>query len=252
MPDEQDAARLGHEQPLVGVDRHGIGPLEAGEQHGGGAGGRGRKAVGAVHVQPDASLRADLCQLLERVDGARQRRPCRCDDGNRDDARRAVGVHGRGGVGRHQLPLRVDRERADTRGADAEELGGARDRVVRLARAVDGESLPGQPVAPAARERALPGCREGRHVRDRATARERPGTCREADERGDPVDRLPLDLGRCRGPGGEIRVEAGRERVADDRDLERRRADEREESRTRLGQRLVERERCVVEHVEGR
>jgi hypothetical protein len=91
---------------------------------------------------------------------------------------------------------------------------------------------------------------ESRDVRDRPPARE--GACRrrEADELADPADGLLLDLGRGAGPDREVDVEARREQVADDADLEPGRADEGEEPGPRLRDRDVEDARRVVERRE--
>ena len=102
-----------------------------------------------------------------------------------------------------------------------------------------------------ARKRALAGGCEGRDVRDRAAARERPGRGREPDELADPAHGLVLDLGRGARPDREVDVEARCEQVADDADLEPRRADEREEPRPGLRDRHVEDARRVVEGRQG-
>src|SRR6185503_15771903 len=78
------------------------------------------------------------------------------------------------------------------------------------------------------------------HVRDRPAARERAGGSGKADELAHPADGLLLHLRRGAGPQRKVDVEAGREQVAEDADLETRRADEGEEPRPRLRERRVE------------
>ena len=47
---------------------------------------RGGRAVGAVHVQPDAVLGADVGERIERIDRAGARRARHADHGDRRDA----------------------------------------------------------------------------------------------------------------------------------------------------------------------
>ena len=113
---------------------------------------------------------------------------------------------------------------------------------------------PRRPPMPSRREpgkRPLARGGERRDVRDRPAARERPGRGREADELADPADGLILDLRRGARPDREVDVEARREQVAEDADLEPRRADEREEARPGLRDRDVEHARRVVERRQG-
>ena len=65
-----------------------------------------------------------------------------------------------------------------------------------------------------------------------------------------PTHGLILDLRRGGRPDGEVRVEARREQIADDADLEAGRRNEREVPRPRLGDRLVEPAPRVLEHLE--
>ena len=90
--DEDDAAGLRQVQPLVRVERHGVGPLEPGEERPGRRRRRRGDAVRAVDVEPDAALLADVGESVDRVDGARQRRPGGRDHRNGRDAGRDVGV----------------------------------------------------------------------------------------------------------------------------------------------------------------
>ena len=132
-----------------------------------------------------------------------------------------------------EAPLRVHRQRDHAVGADAEHLDRALHGVVR----VDGGVDPRLDVAQAAPARpghgALAGGRERGHVGDRAAARDGAGAAGEADELADPAQHLALDRRRRAAVGREVDVEAGRERVGDDADLEARRADEGEVARPR-------------------
>ena len=206
----------------MGVERDRVDPVEPGEQVPRGGCRRRGKAVGAVDVQPDAGLLADVGERADRVDGAGQRRAGGRDDRDRDAARGTIGADRLLDRLRDEAPVLVDRQRADVLGADPEDLGGALDRVVRLLGAVERRRRAAEPVPARARDRALPGRGERGHVRDRAAAREGARGGREADELGHPADGLVLDLRRGGGPDGEVRVEARGEQVADDADLEAR------------------------------
>ena len=206
--------------------------------------------IGAVHVQPDAQLGADVGERTDRIDGAGQRRARRR---HHRDGHAAVGPVGPDRVAHRlgrQPPVAVDRQRPHVRRADPEDLGCALDRVVRLARAVERRLGTPEPVVAGPGNRALAGRGERRHVRDGAAARERARPGREADELRHPADRLILDLGRGRRPHGEVDVEARGEQVAEHADLEPGRADEGEVARTRLGERLVEHPARILEHLE--
>ena len=69
--DEQHAARLREIEPLVRVERHGVGPVEPGEEVPGRRGRRRRKTVGAVDVKPDPGLSADVRERVDRIDRPR-------------------------------------------------------------------------------------------------------------------------------------------------------------------------------------
>ena len=69
--DEKNAAGLRKVEPLVRVERDRVDAVEPGEQVRRRGSRRRRQPVGAVDVQPDALLRADVRQGGDRVDGAR-------------------------------------------------------------------------------------------------------------------------------------------------------------------------------------
>ena len=212
--------------------------------------GRGRDAVRAVDVEPDAALLADVGERVDRVDRAGQRRPGGGDDGDGRDTRRAVCVDRGVDRIRAEPPRVVHLQRAHVVGADPEQLRRSDDGVVRLLRAVERRAGARHALAPRPWKRALAGRGERRDVRDRAAARERPGGGGEPDELAHPADRLVLHLGRRPCPDGEVDVEARREQVAQHADLEAGRADEGEEPRARLGDRHVEQLCSVVERGE--
>jgi hypothetical protein len=140
-----------------------------------------------------------------------------------------------------QPPVPVDRERPDPARADPEQLGGPDHGVVHLGRAVEREPCPGKAVVAGPRQGTFACGREGGEVRDRPSARERPGLPGEAHQLAGPADGLHLDLGSGAGPDREVDVVAGGESVGDHPDLQARGADEREVARARLRDALVER-----------
>ena len=97
---EHDATGLREIQPLVGVERHGVGALETREQMSGGGCRGSRQPVGPVHVEPDTARLADVGQRVDPVDGAGERRSRGRHHRDRRDARPAVAVdHRRDGFG---------------------------------------------------------------------------------------------------------------------------------------------------------
>ena len=122
------------------------------------------------------------------------------------------------------------------------------DRVVRLLRAVDGARWSRPCRWRGAGQRPLARGRQRGQVADGAAAGEGAAAGGEADQLPHPAHRLVLDLAGGAGVDRHVGVEAGRQRVADDADLEPRGADEREVARPRLGDRLVEDPRSVVQH----
>ena len=234
----------------MGVEGHRVRTVEAREQRACRRRRRRGDTVCTVDVEPHAPLRAYLGDLVDRVDGAGQRRARRRDDRHGRHARAAIRVDcvrdGRG----PQPAAAVDRKRSHPVGADPEQLGRADDRVVRLLRAVERGVRARHPLAARTRKSPLPRRRQRGHVRDRPAAGEGAGRRRVADELAHPAHRLVLDLRGRAGPHREIDVEARRQEVAEDADLETRRAHEREEARPGLGDRLVEQLRRVVERGE--
>ena len=232
------------------VERDRVGPVETGEQVPGRRSRRGGKAVGSVDVKPDSGRCADIRERVDRIAGAGQRGSGGRDDRDGGTARGTIrGDRGLDRLG-NEASICVDRQRSHVPRADPQKLGSPFDRVVRLVRAVQRRRHASEPVPPRPRDGTLAGRRERRHVRHGAATRERPRTGREADELGDPADRLLLDLGRRSGPDREVRVEARREQIAEHANLEPGRGNEREVARTRLCDRLVQSPACVLEHLQ--
>ena len=250
--DEHDAACLREIQPLVGVERHRVRPLEPREEVAGGRRRRRREAVRPVHVEPDPARVADVGERVDRVDCAGERRSRGGHHRDRRDARRG---------GRRRSPPRRHRGAA----AAARPAGSARTRSEPMPRSsaerVRRSSGPrassrgrcARRVIPGpARPRQRPLARRGerRDVRDRAATREGARRGGVADELAHPAHGLVLDLRRGTGPDREVGVEAGGEEVAEHADLEAGRAHEGEEARTRLRDRDVQDLRRVVERAE--
>ena len=125
-----DAARLGHEQPLVGVDRDRVGPLQAYETLGdhrccG-------QTVGTIDMHPDAMFRADVGDRIQGIDGAGERGARRGDDRDGDAARCKVGADQPIECLRSHATVVIDRHGTQVVGADAEQLDRAHDGVVRV------------------------------------------------------------------------------------------------------------------------
>ena len=72
---EQGATFEGLEEPLVGIERHGVGALDARQRRSPAVRQHGEAAVGGVDVQPQAVRGAQVGQAVQRVDGAGVRRP---------------------------------------------------------------------------------------------------------------------------------------------------------------------------------
>ena len=71
---QQDAARLGDEQPLVRIDRGRVGEFDPVEQVRGRSRGSSRKPVRAIDMEPHAMLAADARDLPKRIHGTGERR----------------------------------------------------------------------------------------------------------------------------------------------------------------------------------
>ena len=88
VPEEDSAGDEGHEEPLVGVHRYRVGPLDTRQdprilptQAGG-------SAVGRIHMEPEAGLLGQIGQLREGVDG-----PGCGGSGDSDDGERLQPLH---------------------------------------------------------------------------------------------------------------------------------------------------------------
>ena len=82
VPHEDHPRRERHEHHLVRVPGDRAGPLEAAQPPAVRRREEGRRAVGAVDVQPEAALLAEPPDRLEVVEGAGRRRARRRDDGH--------------------------------------------------------------------------------------------------------------------------------------------------------------------------
>ena len=87
VADEHAADLVRLEQPLVRVEHERVGAIEAGQRGASGVGERRGRAVGAVDVQPDAVLGAQVGERRQRVDRAGRGRA----GGGRDAERHAPG-----------------------------------------------------------------------------------------------------------------------------------------------------------------
>ena len=75
VADEEHATRLRQVEPLVRVEGDRVGAVEAGEEMAGRRRRGSGQPIGAVHVQPDAQLGADVGERTDRIDRAGERRP---------------------------------------------------------------------------------------------------------------------------------------------------------------------------------
>ena len=234
------------------VDRDRVGALDAGEARG--PAGQCRRRAGRTHRRRGArstALAQTSAIACERVDRACERRPRARDD---RDGHGSVGqvpldrLHQRR---RYQAVTGIHRQEAQALRAQPEQLDRSLDRVVDLLGGVDGR--PCSPDAGQARagKRTLPGRGQGGQVAHGPPLVKAPPAPRIPDELADPAKRLAFDFGGRSRVAGEIDVEARRQRIGENADLEARRADEREVARSGLCDRLVEDARRVVERVEG-
>ena len=191
-------------------------------------------------MEPDL-VAADVGQGFDVVDRAGQ---CRAGGGdNRDRGHPVLAISCdrlRARLYVHPSVL-VDRDRADVPPADAEDLGGAAHRVMRLRGAIQRHLAVARAVVADARERALAGRGQRGQVGDGAAGREQAAcVVVEADELADPPDRLRLEQVGGAGAVRDVDVMRGHQCVGEDADLEARGADVREPSWARLGERAVE------------
>jgi hypothetical protein len=116
VPDEDDPAVERDVQPLVRVGRPGVGLLRAAHQVRAGGAGGGPQPERAVDVHPGAGVASGGADVHERIDG-----PAVHVAGLRDHDRLAAAGQRRGErLGPHR-PLRVDSNRLDRRGPEAEQ-----------------------------------------------------------------------------------------------------------------------------------
>ena len=133
---------------------------------------------------------------------------------------------------------------------DAEQLGRPPDRLVHVGRGVERARAAREAAVARAGQRPLARRGQRRHVRDGAAARERAGRDGIAERLAEPLERLALhEVGRAR-DDREVDVVAGRQRVAEHRDLEPGRRHEREVARPGLSDRVVEHHGRLVERLQ--
>src|SRR5450631_3879382 len=190
---QEGAAVERREQPLVRVDDEGVGVLDPVKEVTNRWGGQTRPAVGAVDVDPDAELSADLRHGVEVVDDAEVRGARRCDDGK----------EGLGSLGLQDLTQVVPAQSLVLVAANADELG-----VHHLARGPDrgvgpqlGRHLRGSRSGETCLRmrcpRRPPRGHQRRQVADRATGDEHAsGSCRQPSQVSDPAQCGVLGIDR--------------------------------------------------------
>ena len=82
VPDQDTPAGMRGVQPLVGIERDGVGLLDPGKERPQIVGEDRRPAVRGVHVEPHVLGRGDLGDLLQGIDGPRGDGAGRPDDGD--------------------------------------------------------------------------------------------------------------------------------------------------------------------------
>ena len=212
------------EQPLVRVGGVAVGPLDAGLQLPQLGDDGADPRIGGVHVQPDAVLLADRAELGQRVDRRRRRRPHRRADQDRRVAAGDVALEPCGERGRAHGEVAVDLHDADGVGAQARDADRLLHRGVGLRGDVDGGPVG---VDALAQRRALAGPVQRGQQRDQvgtgagvlddaAAGPGRPEGRRQAEEVGEPVHDVLLELGgrRAGHPGHALDAETGRDEVA--------------------------------------
>ena len=236
---EKDPARLGDIEPLVRVDRRGVGELDARKEVARALGRGGGQAVGAVDVEPHAALLTDGGDLRERIDRARERRARGGDDRDGHAAfceiRTDLDIQ-RGDV---HPSMRINGDGSHGLRADTEQLGRPIDAGVCLGAHIE-RAATVQPGATTARQRPLARDGERSEIGNHASTRHHTTDATEPDELTDPADGLLLDHGRCRREGGEVDVVRSGQRLGEDTDLQPGRTDVAEEPRPRLREALIE------------
>ena len=179
--------------------------------------GRRGRAVGAVDVQPDAVLGADVGERVERIDGAgarraRRRRPRRPGSRRR---RRSVSIARASSSGRMRKASsqRIGRSARRPRPSTSQ---ARRDRVVRLLGGVDGGRAGRDAVLARGRQRPCARAGQAGQVGERAAAREvadrRPGSRSARPASARPRPRPPRPRRRRRRGWRRARPRARRRR----------------------------------------
>ena len=206
VADQHAAALHRLVQPLVRVERHRVGTLEAGQRCFPLGGQRGEAAVGRVDVQPQPFGRADVGQAGQRVDGAGVGRSGAGAQGEGDAARAAVGPDGRGHRVRRQAPPAVGRQHPHLLRPQSHRPRGPGQRRVGLVRHVH-HGAGRRPAGRLARDEQR-GQVGGRAAVDQHAR----GAGGQPEPAAEPVDDLQLDLGRAGRfqPRAAVRVGRGR------------------------------------------
>jgi hypothetical protein len=174
-------------------------------------------------------LAAERSDLAERIDGTGADRACSPDHDEREIAGRLIFREARGERRNVHPQAVVGRDPADARGTDAGEVGGLLNPGVSLCRSVAAKRRPRSVVDAVRanipiRTRSARG-QEADEVGHVAAAHQQPPAIGGiANQFRDPPDRLALDLGRSRSqqPAADVRIERGREQIAEHADRRRR------------------------------
>jgi hypothetical protein len=122
---DQDAAALERlKQPLVRVEGHRVGALDAGQQRAAFRRQRGETAISGIDVQPEPLGGAHVRQPGQGVDGARARRPGARAHRDRNPPGAAVSTGGGGHRLGLQPPVTIGRQYPDLVRAQAHRPGG--------------------------------------------------------------------------------------------------------------------------------
>ena len=200
VADQQRAALERLVEPLVRIERHRVGQLDARQRGAPALGDGGEPAVGAVDVEPDAAVAADAGQRGERVDRAGVRGARHAGGEQRRAAGAHVGVDGGGQRLGPQAPVAVCGQHAQLVGAEAEQARRAREGGVPLVGDV-GDRAGGHRA-----EQRLARAGERRHVRRGAAAHEHAGRLLGvADPLLEPGEHDELEAARARPPPSTCR-----------------------------------------------
>jgi hypothetical protein len=251
---EQAAQAERLEQPLVRVDGHGVGALDAAQQAAVAPGEQQRAAVGGVDVVVGARAAREAPERSQRIDHAGVGRAGGRDHRHRPQPASAAGLERGGERVRRELVARVGRNAHQRALAESQHVQRPLDREVRLLRGVDAQEPRGGPQP--ARPRAVPQRAVARHlhgdqVGDAAAAGQHAeGVRTEPDQVVQPADQAQLDLRGGGGglPGVERLVEERRRQLRQRRERQRGGAEQPEHARMRHLHRMAEERPAQVPH----